>query len=198
MLPQTKQPSHILTQAMSNPGSSEEAQNPHWIGEHGEEWIDVNKDTIHVSAKALNIIWGNDKRFWQWIQLSKDESRYKLFPYNWMEIKGSLDLAKIPPSPSTTYEIFYVIKFKVDAMGWHSSPVTFELITPDGKSSKIAEMLEFYRCKGNEWHNVYGGEFRLDGSVNGKVKFSMSEVQSDWWKGGMILEGVIVRPKLLK
>lgn len=186
---------------MSHMENSEEAHQPHWIGEHRVEWVDAKMDTIHISAKAMDITWGNDKRFWQWIKLPKNESCFEvaaeLVQVNWMEVKGSLDLTEFPLSSSTTYEIFYIIKFKVDAMGWESPPVTFELITPDGHSSKKTEILQSYQNKGNGWHNVHGGEFSSN-DKNGMVRFGMSEVQTDWWKGGMIFEGIIIRPKLVQ
>lgn len=112
-----------------------------------------------------------------------------------MEVKGSLDLAKFPLSPSTTYEILYVVKFKVDEMGWESVPVVFEVITPDGHSSKKAEILEPYLNKGDGWHEIHGGEFRLASDGSGVLRFGMLEVESDLWKGGMIFEGVIIQPK---
>ncbi|XP_073100636.1 uncharacterized protein PHLOEM PROTEIN 2-LIKE A4 isoform X2 [Elaeis guineensis] len=171
---------------MSHQGHAERTHSPHWTGHHHS-----------ISAKALDITWGNDERFWQWVGL--DESRLKfqegaeLIQVNWVEVKGKLEAAKL--SPSKTYEVFYIIKFKADAFGWHSSPITFEVKAPHGNRNAKTELLEPYRKICNVWHEVHGGEFTLTSNTGANVEFGMSGDGSGWWKGGMILGGIMIKPK---
>ncbi|KAJ8506856.1 hypothetical protein OPV22_007742 [Ensete ventricosum] len=166
------------------------------------------KGRIHISAKAMNITWANDARFWKWIQLSKndlpqafskDDMSFdvaaELIQVNWLEARGSVELQPGLVG-SRRWEIIYHIRFKVDAFGWSRAPVTFELITPDGHRQKKSVILEPYRRRrssssSNEWQEIHGGEIR----TTGKVEFAMSQVESHGWKGGIIFGGVSFRPK---
>ncbi|XP_020691998.1 protein PHLOEM PROTEIN 2-LIKE A2-like isoform X1 [Dendrobium catenatum] len=182
--------------------TSGEIHGPHWTGEHNYEYFKNENGVYHISAKALRIVWGNDPRFWEWIKLSKDESCFEigaeLIQVNWMEVTGSLNLEKFQLDPLKTYEIFYVIKFNADAFGWRSSPITFEVSTPEGKKSRNERYLEYYTKENKNWNEIYGGEFSLASSnLMGKIEFGMKEVKTEWWKGGIVLEGVKIRPKLL-
>lgn len=109
----------------------------------------------------------------------------------WLEATGTLELAK-----PQTYEIIYHIKFKDDAFGWNGVPVTFRLVTPEGERKETSQMMESHskrRSKG--WREIYGGEFSLSTQTGGKVEFGMYEIESQKWKGGMLLAGVTIRPK---
>ncbi|KAG0448910.1 hypothetical protein HPP92_027596 [Vanilla planifolia] len=179
--------------------SSAQVHGSHWPGELREEFFKKEHDVVHISAKALKIVWGNDSRFWQWLKISRHESCFKvgaeLIQVNWMEVKGLLDLHKYPLKLHKTYEVVYLIKFKADAFGWHSAPITFELSTADGKKN-TSEILDHYKKDDHLWHEICGGEFNLGSSNSlGKIEFSMKEVKTDWWKGGIIIGGVIIRPK---
>ncbi|PKU76789.1 protein PHLOEM PROTEIN 2-LIKE A2 isoform X1 [Dendrobium catenatum] len=174
---------------------------PHWNGEHNEEFFKMDKKEIHISSRAMRITWGNDCRFWQWTNLSKDESCFglgaELIQVNWIEVVSLLDLEKIRLDPMKNYEVIYIVKFKVDAFGWHSCPIIFEVSTPDGKKRRRSEILDYYKKNGHNWQEIYGGEFSLASSnLMGKVEFSMKEVKTDWWKGGIVLEGIKIRPKV--
>lgn len=109
----------------------------------------------------------------------------------WLEATGTLELAK-----PQTYEIIYHIKFKDDAFGWNGVPVTFRLVTPEGQRKEISRVMESdskRRSKG--WREIHGGEFSLSTQTGGKVEFGMYEIESQKWKGGMLLAGVTIRPK---
>ncbi|KAJ8631256.1 hypothetical protein MRB53_024579 [Persea americana] len=172
---------------------------PHWHAQplDGDHVIKINQE-IHVSPKALNIIWGNDSRYWQWTLLQKNESNFphgaELLQVNWIEVTGKLDFSHLRPNEE--YEIVYVLKFKVDAFGWHSCPIKFKATTTDGQATEKSEMLESYRKVSETWHEVSGGEFKVNSTQEGAVHFGMYEIGSDWWKGSMILKEVKIRPKV--
>ncbi|KAK2966382.1 hypothetical protein RJ640_021526 [Escallonia rubra] len=52
-------------------------------------------------------------------------------------------------------------------------------------------ILEPYRVKPNVWPVLPGGEFSVSVSITGgNVEFGMFEMETDWWKGGMVLAGI--------
>lgn len=110
---------------------------------------------------------------------------------NWIEVTGKIDfsLLKVPGE----YEVVYVVKFKVDAFGWHSSPIKFKVMTSDGHESEHSEILEHYRKMSDKWHEIRGGKFTVPSNRHGTAHFGMYETQSDWWKGSMILAGIKIR-----
>lgn len=123
---------------------------------------------------------------------------------NWIEVTGSLNLEKFQLDPLKTYEIIYVIRFKADAFGWRSSPITFEVPTAEGKKSRNEVFLERYIKENESWQEICGGEFSLASSSSSsdlmgkqQIEFGMKEVRTEWWKGGIVLEGVKIRPKFL-
>ncbi|XP_074586314.1 uncharacterized protein PHLOEM PROTEIN 2-LIKE A4-like [Curcuma longa] len=170
--------------------------------------IQEKHGAIHISAKAMNIAWASDNRFWEWIHLPDDDFTAKygfamaveLKQVSWLEVDGTMDLVKLVElglslSHEKTYEIVYHIKFKDDAFGWQNLPVTFALITPEEQKHR-SEVLESRRGHSNQWHEVLGNEFKGPTTSTGKLSFGMFETSSnEKWKGGMILAGVTIRAK---
>ncbi|KAG9438932.1 hypothetical protein H6P81_019097 [Aristolochia fimbriata] len=165
-------------------------------------------DTLFISAEALNIVWGNDKRYWQWRPLHEKQgfklevAGAELQQVNWIQVNGRLDCSKISNFFSSTrsktrYEILWVMKFNADAFGWQTAPIKFK-VASDGKQEQRSEKLETYRKKSNQWHEIKGGDFTINNANarKGLVHFGMYETESDWWKGSMVLAGVKIRPKV--
>ncbi|KAH7679124.1 Phloem protein 2-like protein [Dioscorea alata] len=101
----------------------------------------------------------------------------------WLEVKGILNLEETQHLlPNKTYELFYIIKFEVDSFGWD-----------DGQFHFIYLVVCIY--KKNKWHKVLGGEFTVGSTMRGNVKFGMYEIETLWWKGGMVLHGLLIEPK---
>ncbi|CAL9076541.1 unnamed protein product [Musa textilis] len=179
----------------------------HWAADHTQEWVNAAEHIVHIPAKAMNITWGRDGRFWRWNELPRDEQPKdfskddlcvaELIQVNWLEAKGTLDLAKRKADLSDfkVCEIAYHIKFNIDAFGWSKAPVTFELVTPDGHREKRSEIMESYRKRSHEWLEIPGGEFKLPQDMKGEVEFGISETESHWWKGGMIFAGASIKLK---
>ncbi|KAF8412714.1 hypothetical protein HHK36_000683 [Tetracentron sinense] len=181
---------------MANSQQVDEYTSPHWVADNLIRDERVDHGTIQISAKALNIKWGNDKRFWKWIKLPKEESIFEigaeLIQVNWIQVTRELDLFKLVALK--TYEIYYVVKFKVDAFGWHSAKIKFK-VKANGEEDERSEILESYKNRHNVWHEIYGGKFTVPADGTGTVEFGMYEVATAWWKGSMVLEGVKLKPK---
>ncbi|GMY34944.1 protein phloem protein 2-like a2 [Fagus crenata] len=176
--------------------------NPHRKAE-GSYIEDPNhQGSFKVPVNALNIIWGNDPRFWQVINLSEEETKLTgfkdgavLLQVNWTEVTGKVSTNAFKMvAPASKYEIYYIVKFKVDAFGWHSVPIKFK-VKINGKETVKSMILESYREKNDVWHEIPGGEFSVVTETTGNVAFGMFEVESDWWKGGMVLAGIKIKPK---
>lgn len=133
-----------------------------------------------------------------------------LVQVNWIEVTGRVrkdELYNKANSGTKTYGIYYVIKFRADAFGWHSVPIKFKLrvTTKSAKASDhnhntIIEQedeksmnLEPYREKQEVWHEIPGGQFSVSNS-DGFLEFGMFEVDTAWWKGNMVLGGVKIKP----
>lgn len=120
-----------------------------------------------------------------------------LLQVNWIEVTGKLpiisSMAALTPK---AYEIFYIVKFRVDAFGWRSVPVKFK-VRVNGEEKVKSVMLQLYREKQEEWQEIPGGDFAVPRDTVGTVEFGMFEIESDWWKGGMVLAGIVIKPKLV-
>eukprot|EP00261_Vitis_vinifera_P037268 XP_019078511.1 PREDICTED: protein PHLOEM PROTEIN 2-LIKE A5 [Vitis vinifera] len=115
-----------------------------------------------------------------------------LLQVNWIEVKGNLN---ITPTEDTKYEIYYMVKFRVDAFGWHSAPIKFKVRHKGEETHSNIMILESYREKHDVWHEIPGGEFSVASKDPVNVEFGIFEVDSDWWKGGMVLGGVKIKAK---
>ncbi|KAI5563234.1 hypothetical protein POPTR_015G120300v4 [Populus trichocarpa] len=181
---------------------SEALSGPHWKGDGSSISSDkACPATCRVPAKALNIIWGNDPRFWQWIKLSEVETRSvgfdegaRLLQVNWIEVTGKLPSTMFNVASATKYGVYYVMKFQVDAFGWHSVPIKFK-VRLNGQETVKNFVLESYKEKHDVWHEICGGEFTVSKNAAGVVEFGMFEVKSEWWKGGVVLAGIKIKPK---
>ncbi|XP_057971681.1 protein PHLOEM PROTEIN 2-LIKE A1-like [Malania oleifera] len=184
--------------------------NPHWQSDGSYMGTLSDGGSYRIPARALNIVWGNDPRYWQWIQLREEESRLvgfkegaMLIQVNWIQMTMSLDLSVL--KVSMKYTIYYIVKFKADAFGWHSAPIKFKVKMNGEKERVQSIVLQPYREKQEEWHKIYGGEFWVSkdittttttGNNHGHVEFGMFEIDTDWWKGGMVLAGIVIEPKV--
>ncbi|KAH7679142.1 Phloem protein 2-like protein [Dioscorea alata] len=156
---------------------------------------------ISTSTKGLDIDWSEDSRYWKRVQIPKDDGillnygeGMELLRVCWLEVKGTLCLEEMHLLPNMTYKLFYIIKFKEGAFEWDKGPIPLHLVTPDGHELKRNDNFEIYLK--NKCHKVFGGEFTVGSNVMGNVRFAMNGFKTPWWKGGMVLHGVLIEPKI--
>ncbi|CAN1806145.1 Protein PHLOEM PROTEIN 2-LIKE A5 [Linum perenne] len=183
---------------------SSRSSSPHWKPSDGGYSLIFRDPNLagayRIPARALSVIWGNDPRYWQWIQPSdrdKRESGFKdvgamLVQVNWIQVSGRVPMSWFV---GRRYEIVWVVKFRVDAFGWHSVPIKFKVRQGNGEEKVKSVVLEPYRKKHDVWHEISGGEFTVAGRGGGVVEFGMYEVDSEWWKGSMVIAGVKIKLK---
>jgi len=136
---------------------------PNWIdGKAKKFWIEraTGKLCYMLSARNLDITWGDDNRYWNWI--SQDESSFKeiaeLVAVCWLEVKGQFDCKLL--SPGAAYSVSFRLKVHESprgiirnfgrramiphmprAYGWNRKPLKFSLTTPCGDHQIYARYL---------------------------------------------------------
>lgn len=110
---------------------------------------------------------------------------------NWLEVRGEVEAERL--SAGASYRVYFVMKFNDDAFGWGHAPVKFKVRDESkGESEREVKLQKYGEEGGGTWHKVWGGEFKVVGK--GKVEVGMFEVETEWWKGGMVLGGIRIHP----
>ncbi|KAL3523003.1 hypothetical protein ACH5RR_015837 [Cinchona calisaya] len=158
-------------------------------------WVDRNskKNCFMLYARDLSITWAENKSNWHWplIKESSDVSfaAAELLNVCWLEVHGRFNTVNL--TPGTTYEVTFVVMLKDPAYGW-DLPVNLRLILADGSRQEHKEnMMEKPRGK---WIEVPAGEFETL-PENGDMEFSLYEYEGGMWKRGLVIKGVVIRPK---
>ncbi|KAG5531268.1 hypothetical protein RHGRI_026023 [Rhododendron griersonianum] len=170
------------------------------------------KKCYTLPAWEVDIAWKDDSRYWKWISLP--ESRFpevaQLLFVCWLDIWGRINTAML--STNTTYAAYLIFKF-ADHYGFESLPVKssvrFVKELEEGyqydMSCTVYLMLGTVRSRPREqngrlpqmrrdgWMEIELGEFYNDGGDEGEVEMRLREVRGG--KGGLIVEGIEVRPK---
>lgn len=108
----------------------------------------------------------------------------------WLDINGKFDTSKL--SPGTLYEVVFVVMLRIISYGWEF-PVNLRLVFPDGtRQEKKENLMEKQREK---WIEIHAGEFMVEKEMVGFVEFSLSETKILIWKRGLVVKGVVIRPK---
>lgn len=64
---------------------------------------------------------------------------------------------------------------------------------PNGKAQEHQVTLE--NKPREEWIELQVGEFQTCNNQKGELQFALLGSEGQWWKGGLILKGVIIKPK---
>ncbi|CDP17216.1 unnamed protein product [Coffea canephora] len=184
-------------------------------------WIDkfANKKCYMLSARELSITWSSNHLYWCWKPFlpSRFPEVAELIMVTWLDITGKINTRML--SPKTTYAAYLVVKLANRAYGLHSYPLEVIIDAGDQKSWGITllrhkkcsicllrtldEVVTPGFCERNErilheredgWMEVELGEFYNDGSEK-EVKMCLREVDGQHIKGGLIVEGIELRPK---
>ncbi|KAI9099009.1 hypothetical protein K1719_024776 [Acacia pycnantha] len=181
------------------------------------------KKSYILSARELSISWSDSPLLWSWIPVP--ESRFPvvavLRTVSWLEIEGKIRTGSL--SPSTWYGVYMIMKVSVRAYGlesavsrvcvgvgeqvkngraylWHEPEKTQKmkkLFYRDERESEEEEDDEervAIPCKREDgWMEIKVGEF-FSGKGDEEVRIRVTELGYQL-KGGLILEGIEVRPK---
>ncbi|KAF8394604.1 hypothetical protein HHK36_020818 [Tetracentron sinense] len=178
-----------------------------------------------LSARELSITWGNDPMDWSWKSLpeSRFSEVAELRTICQLEIHGKIYTGML--TPNTTYAAYLIMKISDRAYGLDSLPAeislevgglvttgTAYLRRQDSQKQKMEHLFYSNRMqmllrsrviegdgrvpcdREDGWMEIELGEFVNEGG-EGVVKMSLMEVKGDHLKGGLIIEGIEVRPK---
>lgn len=110
----------------------------------------------------------------------------------WLAIDGKFDTREL--TPETMYEVVYVVKLEDTASGWET-PVNLKLILPNSRARPQERSVSLKEHIGKWWVDIPAGEFMTSSENAGEISFSMYETQTGWWKKGLFVKGVAIRPK---
>ncbi|KAL8237430.1 hypothetical protein R6Q59_018511 [Mikania micrantha] len=182
------------------------------------------KKSYVLSARALSISLSNEPNHWTWTNhsTSRFPEVIELKTITSLEIEGRIDTQDL--SPNTTYGAYLIIKVSDRAFGLDSIPsetsitkhecsvtnTTF-LCPLDDQKQQFESLFFMNRrrmmdkrvvegddrrpsTRGDGWLEVELGEFYV-GEKSERVTMNLMEVKGHQLKGGLIIEGIEVRPK---
>ncbi|XP_076896744.1 F-box protein PP2-B13-like [Bidens hawaiensis] len=182
------------------------------------------KKSFLLSARALSISLSNEPNHWTWTthSTSRFSEVIELKTISNLEIKGRIGTQDL--SPNTTYGAYLIIKVSDHAFGLDSIPSetsiskdecavtnTTYLCPMDEQKQQLGSLFFMNRRqmmekrvvegdgrrpskRGDGWLEVELGEFFVGGKGE-MVKMNLMEVKGHQLKGGLIIEGIEVRPK---
>ncbi|MFX6572949.1 PP2 domain-containing protein, partial [Acinetobacter baumannii] len=164
-----------------------------------------------LSARELSITWATNSLCWCWKTLldSRFPESVELIMVCWLDIRGKINSRML--SPNTTYAAYLVVRIEKRAFGLDALPSEFSVEVGDYKTRGTI-YLKRHECKreglndshkeeeyvvcerGNGWLEIKLGEFYNDGSEK-EVNMLFRENSGEHLKGGLVVEGIELRPK---
>ncbi|KAJ8529566.1 hypothetical protein K7X08_036401 [Anisodus acutangulus] len=169
------------------------------------------KKSYIISAHELSILYGEEPDHWTW--KSVPESRFlkvaELKIICKLEVKAKLRTSML--SANTKYGIYFIMKISDHAFGLNSVPVeisveignrkevhTASLDHQNGETELLEEKQRDQRMlykREDGWMEIELGELFNDGDEDEEVTVSLMEVKGCHVKGGLVIEGIEIRPK---
>ncbi|XP_022931642.1 F-box protein At2g02240-like isoform X1 [Cucurbita moschata] len=184
----------------------------------GTKMFYLDKETAKkcyiLGARELQIQWSNNPLYWSWNSQPFLKSRFEevaeLRTIWWLEIKGLFNAKLL--SPKTLYSVYLLVKFADRAYGLdtHPSLASVQLDTVlskrkvylnnDGRGSNKSRVIVNGgddREEGiDDWVEIELGEFYVNDLEDGVVEMCLKEVESQHLRGGLIVEGIQLTPKI--
>ncbi|CDP17217.1 unnamed protein product [Coffea canephora] len=182
------------------------------------------RKSFTLSARGLSILHGNESNHWCWKSLTESRfaEAAELKTTNRIEIEGKIRTQML--SPNTTYGAHLIMKISSQSFGLDSIPSEISVNVGDNVVTNTAclrpkdetkqqmqslfcanrmQMLKMRVNEGDErlpverkdgWMEISLGEF-FSGEVDEEITMSLMEIKGHQLKGGLIIEGIEVRPK---
>ncbi|XP_008450565.2 putative F-box protein PP2-B12 [Cucumis melo] len=189
---------------------------PHLI-DGGKKIFYIDKETgkkcYILGARELQIQWSNNPLYWSWNRQPFLKSRFEevaeLRTIWWLEIKGSINTKLL--SSKTLYFAYLLVKFADRAYGLNTHPsqaTIIQLNTVTSKRKVYLHKQKGYKNQNNfggveeddddddSWIEIELGEFYVYDSVDNVVEMCLKEIESQHLRGGLVVEGIQLRPKL--
>lgn len=105
----------------------------------------------------------------------------------WLEVQGKFDTTNLPHEK--LYEVSFVVKLENQATGWNI-PVKISLSLPNGTKQEI--LVDMSNRPREQWLEISAGMFRTCPENLGEIKFSFSQVDTNYFKTGLVIKGAKV------
>ncbi|CAH8357876.1 unnamed protein product [Eruca vesicaria subsp. sativa] len=177
------------------------------------------KITYVLSARELSITWSDQRHYWSWNHRldSRFSEAVQLIMTDWLEINGKIQTGAL--SPNTSYGAYLIMKVTKRAYGLDLVPAETCVKVGEGeKKTKMCylsclddkkQLMErvFYghreqrmatnepRVRDDGWMEIELGEFERGEEEDKEVVMSLTEVKGYQLKGGIVIDGIEVRPK---
>ncbi|XP_078152714.1 F-box protein At2g02240-like isoform X2 [Carex rostrata] len=159
-----------------------------------------------LSARALNIAWGRDLRYWNWISLpnSRFSECAKHKEVCWLEFGGKIDRRIL--TANTAYAAYLVFKLTDNGRNLRNQIQTTKItlagvivsehsVCVDHGDMEMGDDVRLPRERQDGWLEVELGEFDSGEGIDGEVDMSFLGIKGGNWKNGLIVQGIEVRPK---
>ncbi|KAI3854979.1 hypothetical protein MKW92_049657, partial [Papaver armeniacum] len=164
-------------------------------------WIDSSgRNCSMLLPRSFNISWENDTRYWTWLPIIEPSASGnveievpELVHVCWLSVHGKIDMSKL--SPGVYYDVVFIAMFQESSYGW-DTPVNLCLVLPDGQ--RLIKKANLNTMPKSQWIEIHVGDFKTPeqpGNRRNEVYFWLFEIEVLNWKSGLVIEGVIVRPK---
>ncbi|KAM5587175.1 protein PHLOEM PROTEIN 2-LIKE A9-like [Rosa sericea] len=157
---------------------------PHYQAE--KEEIIKEGDGCIIKPRGLNIVWGNDERYWKIPAKGSagDNDAAELVQVSWLEVTGSVVL-----TPGKTYKLNFEVQLLSEAFGW--TEIQAFLMTKVGKKGRYTwKRVKVQQQAGTDKFLIpkEEDELRIEvppGNTDNTLQFGLYEVWSGKWKGGL-------------
>ncbi|KDP32894.1 hypothetical protein JCGZ_12186 [Jatropha curcas] len=165
------------------------------------------KKCYMVAPRLLTIAWGDSPQYWQWV--SDPNSRFaevaEVSAVGWFDIKGKINISML--SPATLYKAYLVFKLTSRVSGFENRPIEALVGLVGSESCKRTVYLDNRNARnrndhnhpnnrGDGWLEIELGEFLNKGEDDyGELEMGVLEVKRLYWKGGLVVQGIEIRPK---
>ncbi|KAG5560582.1 hypothetical protein RHGRI_003788 [Rhododendron griersonianum] len=172
------------------------------------------KKCFMLGARELTITWGSSPQYWKWMSLPQStfSEVARLLAVCWFDITGKIEARLL--SPKITYVAYLVFEMREVNYGFNSLPINASVRFVGEKGDKEEDEItniiflkpqqsgpEMSAARGlhpqkrmDNWMEIELGEF-FNGRDSGEVEMRLMEVKRGNWKGGIVIEGIELRPK---
>ncbi|XP_059625198.1 protein PHLOEM PROTEIN 2-LIKE A9 [Cornus florida] len=169
------------------------SNNPHYEADPtAKEVIKRDPYDCKIFPRGLNIVWGNDDRYWR-MTTNKNESVAELLQVCWLEVSCSIPLVL-----KKRYQIGFTVSLTSDAFGWSGCHVF--IMAKLGKKGKYiwkklllttqTDKAEFQIPEENLFMEVPSQVASEDDRT---LYFGLYEVWSGKWKGGLRIHHAFIK-----
>ncbi|KAL5146858.1 Protein PHLOEM PROTEIN 2-LIKE A9 [Glycine soja] len=139
---------------------------------------------FEIQPRGLNIVWGNDSRYWK----IPEQGPAELIQVSWLEVSGVVNLPGVKK-----YRVEFEVRVKDDGFGWSGTDVL--VMAKIGKTGKYTYKVT--KLNPGETLNIPKSTDPLEIQVNKQsedLHFGLYEVWSGKWKGGLEIVRALIKP----